>query len=1221
MIAKGVVALVCLALMAAIWSPAVPAVAATLWTVKASSANPTFGSVSPAGYFNYTTHSGSKPFGVTANPGYKISSIIVDNVARTVTASPQTVDVPYKVGTTILVAYFAETTFQCTIGSIVGGGSISSGTTPTVKQGASKSFTITPFAGTTLSRLMDNGADVAVTNPAGMVYTLTNVQSNHVISAVFFSATASAGPDQSVVINRAVTLTGSGSSTVAPMVSYAWAVTSAPAGSARASFTANTQTVNFSPDLAGSYALRLTATDAAGNSATAGLTVTGYESAQSADTICAGCHGVSRAQIFTDFNASTHGAANATFSGGCTTCHVNNETATHPGTVTSATVSATTFNNTDGTNYCATCHNPSIAADFSASIHKAKALVCTSCHVSGAHNPDPSPTVCQSCHADPQGNVTNHPISLGNITTCTLCHDPHVGTGVVPTGMTDVHFNNLTGAGYPASYLTSRAACTDCHHENSPERHAWARSGHASASDAPWSGSDFKTMSGCVQCHTTTGFIAYSTGRITAAWGVASDKTKELLTCVGCHSNVTTGAVRNVTPVRPFADDSYRNRNVGSSNLCFSCHSGTNNGKSITARVGAADFSNLPYIAPHFMAAGATLHGKAGYHFPGQTYAFYSSNSHRAVGMGNNASTGTAGPCVACHMSAPGKHRLQTITTDAAGAITGISAAVCANCHGSSLSVEKLSANQAAYDNALNVLKAALADKGYQYSKSAPYFSNTNWGSEEAGANLMGAAYNYQMLLSEPGGYAHNPAYVRKLISDSIEATCNGTITGSLDSALANLVGRRAISQQAADRLSSYQSFNTACTGCHDSAGTGSHAAHLKEGFSCAQCHNTTALDASTLIPGTASHLNGQLDVVIAPANRSGVINFNPSGHSCSGISCHGNGTATLTWGSGPVSCESCHLGTLSVIDGVTAQDRPLSSTSGHGKPGIGSQCLDCHDPSKQHLGGAGMLAAPLTGTLNTECNYCHNDTTLIQNPASSKMRAHITKNGVSSACIDCHDPHGTTNLSMIRSTILGQSITYTTAAQLVDLNSNMGFCQVCHTKTKYFLAGVPETAHDTTDCLACHDHKSPNGGFLSRPAKQCDSCHGYPPAPRQAAVAVGFGIMGNWSAAIFERYSGGGGAHLVAAHVPKNARPSEGWNNCIMCHDPGYHRVDLLVDNPPPIISHISVIVERKYIFSPGFAVYTGARMVDPPARNVTGSCFNLSCHMSPSPRWSTER
>jgi hypothetical protein len=61
--------------------------------------------------------------------------------------------------------------------------------------------------------------------------------------------------------------------------------------------------------------------------------------------------------------------------------------------------------------------------------------------------------------------------------------------------------------------------------------------------------------------------------------------------------------------------------------------------------------------------------------------------------------------------------------------------------------------------------------------------------------------------------------------------------------------------------------------------------------------------------------------------------------------------------------------------------------------------------------------------------------------------------------------------------------------------------------------------------------------------------------------------------------------------------------------------------DNPPVIIDHIRVIVQPQYRFGLGFSGYTGAKLVDPPARNVTGTCFNLSCHMSPSPRWSTER
>ena len=60
------------------------------------------------------------------------------------------------------------------------------------------------------------------------------------------------------------------------------------------------------------------------------------------------------------------------------------------------------------------------------------------------------------------------------------------------------------------------------------------------------------------------------------------------------------------------------------------------------------------------------------------------------------------------------------------------------------------------------------------------------------------------------------------------------------------------------------------------------------------------------------------------------------------------------------------------------------------------------------------------------------------------------------------------------------------------------------------------------------------------------------------------------------------------------------------------------------PVSSHISNVhieVDPQYRFDNSFTIYTGAKQVNPPARNVTGSCFNISCHMSPSSRWSIDR
>ena len=183
-----------------------------------------------------------------------------------------------------------------------------------------------------------------------------------------------------------------------------------------------------------------------------------------------------------------------------------------------------------------------------------------------------------------------------------------------------------------------------------------------------------------------------------------------------------------------------------------------------------------------------------------------------------------------------------------------------------------------------------------------------------------------------------------------------------------------------------------------------------------------------------------------------------------------------------------------------------------------------------------------------------------------------------------------------------------------MDTVTNKGLCQVCHTSTSFFRRGEAETVHPTTECVTCHTHNAMGGAFIGNGA--CNACHGDPPAAPRFVSGVNFGTMGNWSSAAFEKYSGGGGAHLVAAHVPKSATKTEEWNSCTMCHNGGEGSHQKLV----PLKTHISnitVLLDPKYRFSNGFIVYTSEKLVNSPQKNVTGSCYNTSCHMSPSPKW----
>ncbi|HEY6871662.1 MAG TPA: CxxxxCH/CxxCH domain-containing protein [Geobacteraceae bacterium] len=419
-----------------------------------------------------------------------------------------------------------------------------------------------------------------------------------------------------------------------------------------------------------------------------------------------------------------------------------------------------------------------------------------------------------------------------------------------------------------------------------------------------------------------------------------------------------------------------------------------------------------------------------------------------------------------------------------------------------------------------------------------------------------------------------------------------------------------------------------ACGTCHKALSTtangliatNAHTAHFAAAYgpgmssttatSCANCHVYTTDTAAT-------HDDGIVNLA-AGFNKVGTC-----------TNCH---KQTTNWTGGRVTCESCHTtagGQLSVINGIPAPDKTQAATTGHGQ--FGKACTDCHDNNSNHISNAlgtypTRLTANLTGSLNTECKYCHDNGTRVATPAYRNMSTHfLTKGGGQAmACNQCHDPHGSSNLYMIRTSINGQNITFTDDVNgLVNTTTNQGLCQVCHTQTNYWKAGVPENNHPTTGCMSCHKHNAAGGAF--KPNTACDSCHGYPPAPRAVTSPVTFGVQSNWSTAKFEDYSGGGGAHLVGAHIPATAKPSDGWANCALCHNGGRTSTTPYHIKALPIGTHINnvhVEVDPAYRFSDtSFIVYTGAKLVNPPARNATGSCFNVSCHFKPSPKWSIER
>jgi hypothetical protein len=115
------------------------------------------------------------------------------------------------------------------------------------------------------------------------------------------------------------------------------------------------------------------------------------------------------------------------------------------------------------------------------------------------------------------------------------------------------------------------------------------------------------------------------------------------------------------------------------------------------------------------------------------------------------------------------------------GGTCGTSAVgVAGACHASMTQLE-LDENSEWYETSLFALAALLQEKGHAWTPVSPYIAAADY--TAAGTisiadakQTLGAAFNLNMLLHEPGGYAHNRYYAKRLIFDSIDFVYNGVL-------------------------------------------------------------------------------------------------------------------------------------------------------------------------------------------------------------------------------------------------------------------------------------------------------------------------------------------------------------------------------------------------------------------------------------------------------------
>jgi len=307
--------------------------------------------------------------------------------------------------------------------------------------------------------------------------------------------------------------------------------------------------------------------------------------------------------------------------------------------------------------------------------------------------------------------------------------------------------------------IDANATCTECHSNSAVielKQAQWEESLHATGENAAYA-----NRAGCVQCHTSQGFLEYVAEGSTAAISVPDEPMQiNCYTCHEIHKTFTAGDWELTKPGAQTLEVKYAGADViwdkGSSNQCAFCHQAR--AVSPAPVINGSDFAiTNSRIGVHHAPMTNFILGKIPFELTGTAYP--SSNPH---------STGSG--CISCHMSKPygylaGGHNMG-MSYDAHGTET-LNTTSCLVCHTSNTAatiVTKYATLKTEVSGKLATLEAQLIAAGIYNSSTALAKTGT------FKANAVLAYLNFNAVMEDKSLGLHNPGYTKALLDNSIAA-------------------------------------------------------------------------------------------------------------------------------------------------------------------------------------------------------------------------------------------------------------------------------------------------------------------------------------------------------------------------------------------------------------------------------------------------------------------